>query len=535
MLGLALAMPDGVRTTFATFSEGGRAGAFLDEVRSTGSPPAPLKRATSRTVSRPCARSGRTAPRHRVRRTHLPRLQSPHAGAPRGAPGGRAGRRGVARLDRRNAPGSVLRVARPPAPAVHGSRRVRVRRAGGEGAQVVPSARTPPERDPQQRPARRVREDRPRRAPAVARVLLTRSSAPEPHSPLRGRRLPPRGGEDLLAGEEFAGDSAVSQIVLGAGRFSPEKGFGVLVEAAAATSAAENPAAGVVLFGEGPLRAELERRIAEQGLRGRVVLPGFRTDLDSLIGGADVVVLPSYTEGLPNVALEASAAGVPVVATAVGGNRAEAIANGVNGSLVAPGATREAWRALKSVNCSRDANLRARLARRPVARGCANCSSPSSPSRRVPPLASHLAPHTCRTDRLRRQDVRSARSPPYVPEFRPVASLPVQASLLHDRSPEHAREPKRNSWPSSANSTARTVYPSLVLLDGEDDLSRALEPADCPALRLGVRKLFGARRAQGDGPPVTPRSLAASTGPMCSRCISSTPRTWGRPWRNCAG
>src|SRR5215471_8253206 len=36
------------------------------------------------------------------------------------------------------------------------------------------------------------------------------------------------------------------------------------------------------------------------------------------------------------------------------------------------------------------------------------------------------------------------------------------------------------------------VKPSLVLLDGEDDLSRALEPADCPVIRLGVRKLFSA-------------------------------------------
>lgn len=129
--------------------------------------------------------------------------------------------------------------------------------------------------------------------------------------------------------------TAVTQVVVGAGRFSPEKGFGVLVEAAH-TICRENPTAGVVLFGEGPLRGELEARVAELGLTGRVVLPGFRTDLDSLISGADVVVLPSYTEGLPNVALEASAAGVPVVATAVGGTP-EAIADTVNGFLVPPG------------------------------------------------------------------------------------------------------------------------------------------------------------------------------------------------------
>ena len=65
-------------------------------------------------------------------------------------------------------------------------------------------------------------------------------------------------------------------------------------------------------------------------------MPGHRTDLDSLIGGAEVVVLSSFTEGLPNVALEASAAGVPVVATAVGGTP-EVIATGATGFLVEPG------------------------------------------------------------------------------------------------------------------------------------------------------------------------------------------------------
>jgi glycosyltransferase involved in cell wall biosynthesis len=127
----------------------------------------------------------------------------------------------------------------------------------------------------------------------------------------------------------------VSHVVLGAGRFSPEKGFGVLVEAAAAICR-DNPGAGVVLFGEGGLRAELEARVAELGLAGRVVMPGFRTDLDSLIGAADVVVLPSFTEGLPNVALEASAAGVPVVATAVGGTP-EVVRDGETGFLVPAG------------------------------------------------------------------------------------------------------------------------------------------------------------------------------------------------------
>lgn len=133
----------------------------------------------------------------------------------------------------------------------------------------------------------------------------------------------------------FARDKAVSRVVFAAGRLSPEKGFQVLLEAAPAVLK-EDSACGIVLFGEGTLRAELERRAEDLGLAGRFAIPGFRSDLDSLIAASDVVVLPSFTEGLPNVALEASAAGIPVVATAVGGTP-EVIADGETGFLVPPG------------------------------------------------------------------------------------------------------------------------------------------------------------------------------------------------------
>ena len=110
-------------------------------------------------------------------------------------------------------------------------------------------------------------------------------------------------------------DKAVSHVVLAAGRLSPEKGFGVLVEAAAEICR-DHSGSGVVLFGEGALRAELENRVAALGLAGRVVMPGFRTDLDSLIGAADVVVLPSFTEGC-RTSRWRPARGRAVVATAV--------------------------------------------------------------------------------------------------------------------------------------------------------------------------------------------------------------------------
>ena len=133
----------------------------------------------------------------------------------------------------------------------------------------------------------------------------------------------------------FSIDSGPSPIVLAAGRLSPEKGFDVLLEAVPAVLA-KYPTAKFVLFGEGSERVKLETRIAELGVGHTVVLPGFTSDLDKFVPWADVVVLPSYTEGLPNVALEASAAGVPVVATAVGGTP-EVVENGITGLLVPSG------------------------------------------------------------------------------------------------------------------------------------------------------------------------------------------------------
>src|SRR6202011_4083955 len=72
------------------------------------------------------------------------------------------------------------------------------------------------------------------------------------------------------------------------------------------------------------------------GLHEHFVLAGFRADLDRWLSAFDVTVLPSHTEGLPNVVLEAFAAGVPVVATAVGGTP-EVVEDGVNGYLVPAG------------------------------------------------------------------------------------------------------------------------------------------------------------------------------------------------------
>jgi glycosyltransferase involved in cell wall biosynthesis len=126
-----------------------------------------------------------------------------------------------------------------------------------------------------------------------------------------------------------------ARIVGAAGRLSPEKGFDVLITAAAHVVKA-NPSVGFVVFGDGARRPALLRQIHAAGLGGHFVLAGFRADLDRFLPVFDLFTLPSHTEGMPNVVLEAFAAGVPVVATSAGGTP-ELIDDGVTGLLTPPG------------------------------------------------------------------------------------------------------------------------------------------------------------------------------------------------------
>jgi len=91
----------------------------------------------------------------------------------------------------------------------------------------------------------------------------------------------------------------------------------------------------LAIAGEGPLHSELEERLATLGLTDRVVLLGLRNDVPRLLAAADGFVLSSAWEGLPNVVMEAQAAGLPVVATRVGGVP-ELVEEGTSGYLVPP-------------------------------------------------------------------------------------------------------------------------------------------------------------------------------------------------------
>lgn len=80
------------------------------------------------------------------------------------------------------------------------------------------------------------------------------------------------------------------------------------------------PQARLVLVGDGPLLPEITARIQSLGVADAVSLLSSRDDVDALLPALDVLVLPSSSEGMSNAILEAMACGLPVVATAVGGN-----------------------------------------------------------------------------------------------------------------------------------------------------------------------------------------------------------------------
>jgi glycosyltransferase involved in cell wall biosynthesis len=119
-----------------------------------------------------------------------------------------------------------------------------------------------------------------------------------------------------------------------AAQFIERKGHAVLLEAVPRLIEAR-PELRFLLFGQGPLRATVEAAVDAAGLGEHVRLTGFRSDLPAFIGCLDLLVHPALDEGLGVILLEASAAGVPVVAARAGGIP-EAVRDGVNGLLVPP-------------------------------------------------------------------------------------------------------------------------------------------------------------------------------------------------------
>jgi len=127
-----------------------------------------------------------------------------------------------------------------------------------------------------------------------------------------------------------------SRVVLAVGRFSREKGHSDLVRALGRLRA-QDPSLDfrLLLVGEGPERVHVEAAARESGVADLLVFAGHVSDVSPFYAAADVLALPSHSEGSPNVLLEAMAAGLPVAATAVGGVP-EIVAHEESALLVAP-------------------------------------------------------------------------------------------------------------------------------------------------------------------------------------------------------
>ncbi|MEM7273375.1 MAG: glycosyltransferase family 4 protein [Actinomycetota bacterium] len=107
----------------------------------------------------------------------------------------------------------------------------------------------------------------------------------------------------------------------------------------------------LVLIGDGPERAEVERLAVAAGLGERIRILGLRPDAATVVAAFDVAVLASRWEGMPRSVVEAAAAGVPVIATDVG-SVADLIEDGVSGRLVPPGDVAALAQALVDVHAS---------------------------------------------------------------------------------------------------------------------------------------------------------------------------------------
>jgi glycosyltransferase involved in cell wall biosynthesis len=127
------------------------------------------------------------------------------------------------------------------------------------------------------------------------------------------------------------GLNPVDPVLLWVGRLDPVKGLDDLIAAAAIVH--HTIPVQLVLVGEGKDRDRLNRLATQRGIADRVHLTGRRSDTASLLRMADLFVFPSLTEGMPNALLEAMAAGLPIVATDVPGNR-DLIEGGETGLLV---------------------------------------------------------------------------------------------------------------------------------------------------------------------------------------------------------
>lgn len=190
------------------------------------------------------------------------------------------------------------------------------------------------------------RQDHARVAALCARIICVSSGVRDTFAaagvPRRRLSVVPNGiarpPAPTVAGEETRAALGLpedARMVLTVGRFTPQKGYADLLAAVPEVIRRE-PRARFVWVGDGPLLQPMADAVRDGGLEHFVRLAGARSDVPELMAAAELLVLPSRFEGLPLVALEAMAAGLPVIGTDVCGTN-EAVVDGVTGRLVPVG------------------------------------------------------------------------------------------------------------------------------------------------------------------------------------------------------
>lgn len=137
---------------------------------------------------------------------------------------------------------------------------------------------------------------------------------------------------DIPAKKKSLGIPPDGKVVGMVARLDPVKNHVMLLRAFQ-SAAARLPDSCLMIVGDGPMRAELEALSAELGISEKVFFLGARQDIPDLLKTMDIFVLSSFSEGMSITLLEAMAAGLPVIATNVGGNP-EVVADGESGYLV---------------------------------------------------------------------------------------------------------------------------------------------------------------------------------------------------------